>query len=149
MVFDLAMDRLMRLKSIKFLLSLSALFSVSLVAHADEAKVIQAKFAMGDALTKMAILTNSFTEKGKQNADIVGMQLAQKLSVSLDDMVSQGLQHEGSCEQILQFSDLRAAELFDPNKDPAIKSTAAKRSIENAKLSIHNYVAAQCENLHG
>lgn len=139
----------MRFKSMCCGLLLSALPFTSQVVHADEAKVMQAKFAMGDAFKKMALLTNSFTEKGKANSDVVGMQMAQQISVSLDDMVSQGLQHDGTCEQILQYSDRRTAELFNPDKDPSITSAAAKRSIENAKTSIHDYVAAQCENLQG
>lgn len=139
----------MRFKSMSCGLIMSALSLTAPVAHADEAKVMQAKFTMGEAFKKMALLTNSFTEKGKENSDVVGMQMAQQISVSLDDMVSQGLQHEGTCEQILQYSDRRIAELFNPDKDPSITSAAAKRSIENAKTSIHDYVAAQCENLHG
>lgn len=139
----------MSLKSMSIGSILIALSLTSLVAYADEAKVMQAKFAMGEALKKMALLTNSFTEKGKENSDVVGMQMAHQISVSLDNMVSQGLQHDGTCEQILQYSDRRTAELFNPDRDPRITSAAAKRSIENAKASIHDYVAAQCENLQG
>lgn len=127
----------------------STAFLTANTVKADEAKVMQAKVALGEAFTKMALLTNSFTEKGKQESGAAGMQLAHQFSVKIDEMVSNGLQHDGSCEQITQYSDQRINEMFEQTKDDKVNSAAALRSVANTKSAIHNYVVAQCENLNG
>lgn len=120
-------------------------FSVS--AHADENKVLQAKMAIGEAFRKAAILTDSLTDKGKENSDFIGMQFAQKVSIKLDDFIANGLRHDASCEQIVQSSDQITNGMFDGSRDEDVTGSAAKKSLDKVKISIHNYAVAQCENL--
>lgn len=130
-------------------LSLKAFLAVLLVstasAHADESKVMRAKFELGDALTKLGLLTNSFTEKGMQSPSLSGANAAQDMTPYLDKAIVDGLQHNASCERIQEVMNNKIASLYD-GKDEDY-GAAAKKAANNVKVALRNYVEVQCSNL--
>ncbi|WP_270735174.1 hypothetical protein [Leclercia adecarboxylata] len=117
----------------------------SLNAKADEMAVLKAKREMASALTKAGLLTNSFTEKGKQNPELAGMQIAQQFASNLDNFIVQGLQKNASCEQIEMASSQKMAEGMGKKNEPL--NDAAKKASDNLEVSVGKYVAARCADL--
>ena len=114
-------------------------------AKADEMAVLKAKREMASAFTKAGLLTNSFTEKGRQNPEMAGMQIAQQFASNLDNFIVQGLQNNASCEQIEKASSQKMAE-GQSNKNETL-SDAAKKASDNVEASVGKYVAARCADL--
>ncbi|MCG7388307.1 hypothetical protein [Pantoea sp. ACRSB] len=129
--------------------SIKAFVAVMLVSltsvQANESKVMQAQFELGTALTKLGLLTNSFTEKGMQSPSIAGANAAQDMTSSLDKIIVDGLQHNASCDRIQEVMNSKIANMYDDKEGEL--GDAAKKAANGVKVALRNYVEVQCANL--
>ncbi|MGC8426679.1 hypothetical protein ACP3S8_18085 [Mixta calida] len=123
--------------------ALVMMFSVS--ANADNMKVMLAKYELGNALTKLGLLTDSFTERGKQSPSIAGANAAEEMASTLDQFIANGLQHNASCEKIQEVANSKIAEMYEGQAKDS--SGAVKKAIGGVKGAMRNYVETQCSNL--
>ena len=101
---------------------------------------------MASALTKAGLLTNSFTEKAKQDPELAGREIAQQFASNLDQFIVDGLQKNASCEQIKMAASRIINEGF--SKDDENLSDVAKKASHNVQVSMKKYVAVRCANLN-
>ena len=122
------------------ILAFVVMFSLSV--SAEDMKVMKARFDLGDAITKLGILTNSFTDKGMQSPRLAGANAAQEITKEFDKFIVSALQKNATCEKIQEVANNKIAELYnDSDGEFGVASAKAAGSVKSA---MRNYVEVQC-----
>ena len=114
-------------------------------AIADSSRVMSARFNLGDAMAKLGILTNSFTEQGMKSPNVAGAMAAQDITAGLDKAISDGLQRNNSCADIENALNTKIANVSDGQKTDY--GVSAKNAQEAVKAAIRSYVEVRCKDL--
>lgn len=125
---------------------IAALGAGSFSANANELDLLNAKNDMASAITKMGLLTNSFTEQGKQSPSLTGMKIAQGFAKNFDDFIVQRLQQNQSCSDIQNEAEKNINAGLNQGKDSSMGAAAEKAS-KNVEAAMKNYIKVQCANL--
>jgi len=135
----------MRMQTAMKIIIPALVMMLSVTVRAENVKVMKARFDLGDAITKLGILTNSFTDKGMQSPLIAGANAAQEVSTALDKFIVSGLQKNATCERIQEVANNKIAELYN-DRDGEFGAAAGKAA-GSVKSAMRNYVEVQCINL--
>ncbi|MEY8769014.1 hypothetical protein AB6T85_00975 [Erwinia sp. ACCC 02193] len=119
------------------------LFTTSVIA--DSTDVMRAQFELGHAMTKLGLLTNSFTDKGMESPNTAGALAASDMTASLDKFIASALQKNATCDHIQEIADKKIAGLYENEKEDF--GLAAKKAVGEVKAATRNYVSVQCINL--
>lgn len=125
---------------------IAALGAGSFSANANELDLLNAKNDMASAITKMGLLTNSFTEQGKQSSSLTGMKIAQGFAKNFDDFIVQRLQQNQSCADIQNEAEKISTQGLIKVRTRQWELLLKKAS-KNVEAAMKNYIKVQCANL--
>ncbi|EPC8952131.1 hypothetical protein ACRRY2_001099 [Cronobacter sakazakii] len=123
-------------------------FSMTAMASPEaESQVALAKNQLAEAFIKGGLLTDSFTEKARNNPQAAGQEIANSMAQNIDSLVVQGINNGESCESISNRISQGMTKAMEQGQAEHPISPAAKKAAAKVPLAAANYASAQCAYL--